>query len=153
YGLNGRMLAQALRRKGIAYLVLELDPDIVRRATAEGESIFFGDSTKADILEKAGVSRARALVFAISDPFALPRAVATTRELNPRLMTIVRTARVEHTGALESAGASQVIAAELSAASEVIERVLDLYGPGTGKEQIHPHEDSAEPDTHAGKMT
>jgi len=127
YGLNGRMLAQALRRMGVAYLVLELDPAIVNRATAEGESIFFGDSTNADILENAGVKRARALVFAISDPFAVPRAVATARALNPGLMTIVRTTRVEHTSALESAGASQVVAAELSAAKEVIEQVIALY--------------------------
>jgi CPA2 family monovalent cation:H+ antiporter-2 len=127
YGLNGRMLAQALRRKSIPYLVLELDPAIVSRAMAEGESIFFGDSTKADILEKAGVSRARALVFAISDPFAVPRAVATARALNPRLITIVRTTRLEHIAALESAGASQVVAAELSAAKEVLEQVLHLY--------------------------
>ena len=136
YGLNGRLLAQALRRKGIAYLVLELDPAIVSRATAEGESIFFGDSTKADILEKAGAARARALVFAISDPFVVPRAVATAHALNPRLITIVRTTRVEHTSALESAGASQVVAAELSAAKEVIAQVLDLYEPADEKK--HP---------------
>jgi K+:H+ antiporter len=153
YGLNGRMLAQELQRRGIAYLVLELDPDIVSRATAEGESIFFGDSTKADILEKAGVSRARALVFAISDPFAVPRAVATTHSLNSRLTTIVRTARVEHTSALERAGASQVVAAELSAAREVIERVLDLYGPETGKEQIQIREDTSDSNPHSGKMS
>lgn len=128
YGLNGRMLAQALRHGGVSYLILELDPAIVSRAMAEGESIFFGDSTKADILEKAGASRARALVFAISDPFIVPRAVATARALNPRLITIVRTTRVEHIGTLESAGASQVVAAELSAAKEVIEQVLHLYG-------------------------
>jgi K+:H+ antiporter len=135
YGLNGRMLAQALRREGISYLVLELDPAIVTRATAEGESIFFGDSTKADILEKAGVRRARALVFAISDPFAVPRAVAIARGLNPGLITVVRTARVEHTGALEHAGASHVVAAELSAAREVIEQVLGLYRAPEEKRQ------------------
>jgi CPA2 family monovalent cation:H+ antiporter-2 len=134
YGLNGRMLSQALRRKGVSYLALELDPAIVSRAAAKGESIFFGDSTKADILEKAGVRRARVLVFAISDPFAVPRAVATARALNPALITIVRTGRVEHTSALEGAGASQVIAAELSAANEVIEQVLGLYNKETEPE-------------------
>src|SRR5579875_363097 len=101
--------------------------------TAEGESIFFGDSTKADILEKAGVSRARALVYAISDPFALPRAVATVRAMNPNLVTVVRTARVQHTSALEKAGASQVVASELSAAKEVIGRVLELYNVAEDK--------------------
>ncbi|MEJ2009011.1 MAG: cation:proton antiporter [Acidobacteriota bacterium] len=138
YGLNGRQLAHALRRKGISYLVLELDPTIVNRATAEGESIFFGDSTKADILEKAGVARARALVFAISDPFVVPRAVATAHAMNPGLITIVRTARVEHTTALESAGASQVVAAELSAANEVISQVLSLYEVPDKKRNSRP---------------
>ncbi len=128
YGLNGRMLAQALRRVGIAYLVLEIDPGIVRRASAEGESIFFGDSTKPDILKKAGVTRARALVFAISDPFVLPRAVATVRGLNPLLATVVRTARVEDTERLERSGATMIVAAELSAAKEIVSKVLDLYG-------------------------
>jgi hypothetical protein len=32
-----------------------------------------------------------------------------------------------HTAALETAGASQVVAAELSAAKEVLEQVLHLY--------------------------
>jgi len=136
YGLNGRMLARTLRRLGIEYLVLELDPAIVRRATAEGESIFFGDSTKAEILEKAGVSRARALVYAISDPFALPRAVATAHTMNPDLVTIVRTARLRHASALEKAGASQVIASELSAAKEVISRVIELYGVPDDKQDV-----------------
>jgi len=136
YGLNGRMLARTLRRLGIKYLVLELDPAIVRRATAEGESIFFGNSTKAEILEKAGVSRARALVYAISDPFALPRAVATAHTMNPDLVTIVRTARLRHASALEKAGASQVIASELSAAKEVISRVLELYGVPDDKQDV-----------------
>lgn len=151
YGLNGRMLAQALRREGIAYLVLELDPGIVSQAMADGESIFFGDSTKADILEKAGVSRARAVVFAISDPFAVPRAVATVHSLNPSLITIVRTARVEHITALESAGASHVVAAELSAAKEVLEQVLDLYSPASGRAQLQTGESAEEPDSKPGE--
>ena len=144
YGLNGRMLAQVLRREGIPYLVLELDPAIVSRAAADGELIFFGDSTKADILENAGVNRARALVFAISDPFALPRAVAIARAMNPRLITIARTTRVEHTITLESAGASHVVAAELSAAKEVIQQILELYGQEAGQEQLR--EVSEKPD-------
>lgn len=127
YGVNGRILAQALRRAGISYLVLEIDPGIVSRSTAEGESIFFGDGTKPGILKKAGVARARALVFALSDPFVLPRAVATVRSLNPLLTTVVRTARVEDTEGLERAGAAMIVAAELSAAKEIVSKVLGLY--------------------------
>ena len=111
-----------------------------------GTTFFFGDSTKSDILKKAGVSRARALVFAISDPFGLPRAVATARTLNPRLSTIVRTARVEDTEGLERAGASEIVAAELSAAKEIIQKVMGLYHPAHEREQVQTGEIPEKPD-------
>ena len=128
YGLNGRFMAQVLRRMNIAYVVLEVNPEIVGKAAREGEHIFFGDSTKREIVEKAGVERARALVFAISDPFALARAVSNARSLNPRLHIVVRTTRVEDAEGLERVGASQIVAAEVESAEEIIIRVLHLYG-------------------------
>ncbi len=141
YGLNGRFLAKALRRAGISYLVLEIDPSIVSRAAAQGESIFFGDSTQSNILLKAGATRARALVLALSDPFVLPRAISTARTLNPSLTTIVRTARVEDVEELEQAGAAAVVAAELSAAKEIVAQVLGLYERESAKESIQAEGD------------
>jgi CPA2 family monovalent cation:H+ antiporter-2 len=133
YGLNGKLAAQVLRCAEIPYLVLEVDPDIVSRAAAEGELIFFGDSTRREILEMAGGARARAIVYAISDPFVLGRAVANARLLNAELSIIVRTARVRDTEGLERAGASQIVAAENEAAEEIIMRVMQVYGRSRGE--------------------
>ncbi|MBI2956722.1 MAG: cation:proton antiporter [Acidobacteria bacterium] len=128
YGLSGRLTAATLRRLQISYLVLEMNPETVRLAAQMGEKIFYGDASKQEILEKAAIQRARAIVYAISDPFSLGRAVASARAANPRLTVITRTKRLEDAPALERAGASQVIAEELEAAEEIIIRLLDLYG-------------------------
>ncbi|MCI0656164.1 MAG: NAD-binding protein, partial [Acidobacteria bacterium] len=127
YGLNGRLTAGVLRRLRIPYLVVETNPETVQLARALDERIFFGDSSSREILAKAGAPRARGIVFAISDPFALGRAVANARALNPSATIIVRTKRLEDTPDLERAGASQIISEELEAAEEIIIRLLQLY--------------------------
>jgi len=127
YGLNGRLTAGVLRRLRIPYLVIETNPETVQIARTLDEPIFFGDGSSAEILQKARAQRARAIVFAISDPFALGRAVASARTLNPSTTIIVRTKRLEDAPELERAGASQVISEELEAAEEIIIRLLELY--------------------------
>ncbi|HXE76230.1 MAG TPA: cation:proton antiporter [Candidatus Xenobia bacterium] len=127
YGLNGRLTAGVLRRLRVPYLVLETNPETVQAGQAVNEHIFFGDGSTREILVKAGVAHARAVVFAISDPFVLGRAVANARALNPRIFIIVRTKRLEDAPELEKAGASVVIAEEMEAAQEIIIRLLELY--------------------------
>jgi CPA2 family monovalent cation:H+ antiporter-2 len=116
------------RQAKIPYLVLETNPETVRRAAAAGEPICFGDATGREILEKAGAERARAVVFAISDPFALGRGVTRARAAAPRAQVIVRAKRVEEAESLERAGASEVVSEESEAAQEIILRVLKVYG-------------------------
>ncbi|MBI1940817.1 MAG: cation:proton antiporter [Acidobacteria bacterium] len=147
YGLNGQLVAKVLRQVGVPHLVLEVNPEIVRQAAAQGEPIFFGDSTKQEILEKAGAGRARAIVYAISDPFVLARAISNARILNPALNIIVRTTRVRDAEGLERVGASQTVAAENQAADEIICRVLGLYGKPRGEafQQIQLARASEEP--------
>jgi hypothetical protein len=55
---------------------------------------------------------------------ASPGSITPTNET--RLVVLSHPGNV-HTAALETAGASQVVAAELSAAKEVLEQVLHLY--------------------------
>lgn len=128
YGLNGRLTARVLHSTGIPYLVLETNPETVRRAAIEGEPIFFGDGSNQGILEHAGAAHARAIVFAISDPSVLGRAVSSARSLNPGLAILVRTKRLEDEPPLKRVGASQVVSEEMEAAEEIIIHLLNLYG-------------------------
>ncbi len=128
YGLNGRRMARLLRENELPYLVVEMNPRLVRQARAEGEPIYFGDASNPEILKAAGAQHARAIVFAISDPSVLARAISHARLRNPDLHIIARIKRIEDARDLRLAGATDVIAEELEAWMEIAVRILRLYG-------------------------
>ena len=123
-GVNGRNLSRVLRSAGIPYIALELDPDIGRRVRAEGEPVIYGDATRREILESAGISHAGVIVFAISDREAVRRAIRFARELNPGVHIIVRTRLVDDIEDLVRRGADEVIAEEFETSIEIFTRVL-----------------------------
>ncbi len=128
YGVAGRELARALRDLSVPYVVVDLNPDLVRRAREAGEPVYFGDVTSVDVLNHLGAARAREVVLVIDDPNAAARAVAAVRQVAPRVHLIVRAPRVEDVELLEAVGATQVIPAEIEAAVEVASHVLGRHG-------------------------
>lgn len=127
YGLNGRNLAHVLREAGISYVILELNPDTVRKASAERERIIFGDVASRTILKEARIDKARSIVFAISDPAATRRGVRAAREMNSGLFILVRTRYASEIDELYSLGANDVIPEEFETSIEIFTRVLDRY--------------------------
>jgi CPA2 family monovalent cation:H+ antiporter-2 len=127
YGLNGRNLAHVLKEAGISYVILELNPVTVREAAAEGEPIIFGDVSRRTILEEAGISRAKGIVFAISDPLMTQRGVKAVKALNPDAFVIVRTRYAAEIDRLLQLGADDVIPEEFETSIEIFTRVLERY--------------------------
>ncbi len=127
YGLNGRNLAHVLREAGIPYLILELNPETVRKAAADGETVIFGDASSRTILKEAAVERAAGMVFAISDPAMTRRGVRAARELNKGLFVIVRTQYASEVDELYGLGADDVIPEEFETSIEIFTRVLDRF--------------------------
>jgi len=127
YGLNGQNLARVLKEVSIPYRVLEMDPDLVRSAKADGEPISFGDGTRPEILQQVGIETARVLVVAISDPAATARLVSQARRLRTDLYIIVRTRYVAEIDRLYRLGANQVIPEEFETSVEIFAHVLQEY--------------------------
>jgi len=128
FGLNGRRLVRLLRENAIPYVVIEMNDRVVRSARAQGEPIYFGDVGNAEILKAAGALQARAIVFALSDPTVLARAISQSRLLNPALHIIARIKRFEDARELREVGATDIIAEELEAWMEIAVRVMRVYG-------------------------
>ena len=127
FGLNGRNLAAALTECGVRFVVLELNPETVRRERAHGLDIHYGDCTRAAVLEHTGIVRARAYVLAISDAASTRRSVRIARELAAGLRIIVRTEYVLEVEELRQLGADEVIPAEFETALALFDRVLAIY--------------------------
>ncbi len=127
FGLGGRHLARAAKAAGIDYVILEMNPDTVRRERAKGEPIMYGDASQGAVLDHINVAKARILAVVISDPAAIGRIVATARAHNPGLHIVVRTRFVAEIEPLMQLGAQEVVAEEYETSVEMFIRVLSTY--------------------------
>jgi len=128
FGLNGRNLAHVLQEAGIAYVILDLNPETYRNAVEVKEPIIFGDVSSPTILREAGIGTARGIVFAISDPATTRRGVKAARALgNEGLFIIVRTRYASEIDELYRLGADDVIPEEFETSIEIFTRVLGKF--------------------------
>jgi len=127
YGLGGRTLAKVLQEAQIPFMVLELSGEKVKRALTEGLMTHYGDCTQEETLIRAGVKRARMIVYAINDQVSTERAVRLTRKLNPDIKIMVRTRLTSQVEELKAAGADEVIPEEFETSIEIFCRVLRDY--------------------------
>ncbi len=127
FGLNGRNLARVLRAVSISHIVVDLEPEAIVQCGEEGSAAIVGNVTQPEILKQLGVTRARVLVLALSDPFASRHAARVARQLAPHLFILVRTRSVEDIDALYEAGANLVIPEEFETSIEIFTAVLREY--------------------------
>jgi CPA2 family monovalent cation:H+ antiporter-2 len=123
YGLTGESVARLLKDRDIPYIIVDLNIDNVTSAKAQAELAYFGDVTSVEVLEHIGAPHARMLVLSINDHDATVHAIAACRRVAPKLRIIARARFAVDVQALERAGATIVIAAELAAADEVVDCV------------------------------
>lgn len=127
FGMAGRNLAKVLKETGLAYVILELNPETVRSAAAEGEPIIFGNVSSRVLLREVCIEKAKIIVFAVSDPISARRGVQTAREMNRDLYIIVRTRFASEVDELISLGADDVVPEEFETSVEIFIRVLDRF--------------------------
>lgn len=127
FGVNGRNLAGAARAGGIPYVIIEMNPEVVRDEKAKGEPIYYGDATQWAVLQYANIKDARIVVIAINDPTAIRRITEITRRLNPKVYIIVRTRYLQELKPLYELGADEVIPEEFETSVEIFARVLGKY--------------------------
>ncbi|MBL8796247.1 MAG: cation:proton antiporter [Planctomycetia bacterium] len=140
YGLNGQTVVRALQALGVPHAALDLNPDTVQAAQQRGESVFYGDCTRAEVLRKLHLDAARAYVVAISDARATRQAVQVAHQEAPGLHILVRTRYLAEIDALHRLGAEEVIAEEFETSLEIVARVLHSFHlPRTRIEGIVQH--------------
>ena len=127
FGMNGRNVARVLRTVQIPFVAIELNPDTVRTERAKGTPIIYGDSTRREVLEHAGIHRARVLVIGISDLLASRASADAARRLNSDLHIIVRSRYVQEMEHLYAVGTNEVVAEEFETSIEIFSRVLQRF--------------------------
>ncbi len=128
YGVIGKSVSRAAELTGIPYVVIDLNPEIIKQEKAAKRThVIFGDAVQEEILEHAGIRRARTLVVVVSEEVAIPRIVHRARSLSPSVYIIARTRHIRHAQKLLDLGADEVVSEEFEAAREIFTRALRKY--------------------------
>jgi len=110
YGRNGRQAAQVLKKHKKRFVVIEKDPKLNESITHNyKELVLTGDSTQDEILLKAGIMRAKALITTLPIDADNLFIVLTARNLNKHLTIISRASEDNSDTKLKIAGANNVI--------------------------------------------
>jgi CPA2 family monovalent cation:H+ antiporter-2 len=123
-GRVGGHIVDVLGRMGVPRLVVESDADRVEELQKAGVPVLYGDAGNSEILDHAGLRRARALVVTIPDDPAAGLAVAAARKIAPSLPIVARASTTAGMGELAKLGAQDVIHPELEGGLELLRHTL-----------------------------
>jgi CPA2 family monovalent cation:H+ antiporter-2 len=128
YGRSGQALARYLTEEKIGFIALDLDSHRVREAAAAGEKVVYGDAGKREVLQAAGLMRAKALAITYDDKHSALKILHHVQAARPDLPVVVRTADDTHIGVLKQAGAAEVVAEVTEGSVMLASQALLLSG-------------------------
>lgn len=135
FGPVGRVLAEHLESRDVPITVLEINPKTVEKQTNLGRSILYGDVTNPEVLEKAGIRTAAAVLLTTSHDEATLQACQVIRSVAPDVFIGARMSYLSKAMLAKEMGVDHVTVEEIAAAEamerEVLAKLREL--PGNGK--------------------
>ncbi len=96
FGRFGQMVSRLLLANGIQPSVLDHDAERIDSARAFGYRVFYGDATRADLLQLAGAEQASVIVVAVDEPGAVNAIVDLARVRFAQAKLVVRVQDLTH---------------------------------------------------------
>ena len=144
YGTKGRSAIRSLRSAGTPddhIVVVDPDPRAIEEANLAGLTGIAGDAGRTEVLRRASVERARAVIVAANRDDAAVLITLTVRQLNPMVPITTSVREEENASLLRQSGATIVITTSATAgrllgvstdAPRVVSVVEDLLTGGAG---------------------
>jgi voltage-gated potassium channel len=108
-GRFGRRLCEELQGRGLPFVVIESDPEIAEAAKEKGWSFVVGDATADEMLQEAGIERARGVACTLPSDAENLFVVLSARLLRKDLLILSRATTDKDAEKLKRAGANKVI--------------------------------------------
>ncbi|NOZ63473.1 MAG: potassium channel family protein [Caldiserica bacterium] len=121
YGKVGRALVKRLLQEGAQFVVIENDPAKVKEMVQSDISVVEGDARQDEVLERAGIKKARYLLASLDDSYNVFIAL-TAKMLNPDLKVICKIEDMTNEAKLKKAGADEVVLCHDMGAQMMLER-------------------------------
>ncbi len=109
YGRVGSTAARELDHSDLAFVVIDINQASLERASVDGRLIVAGDATRDEILQAAGIERARGLIATMDSDANNVYVTLSARALNPDLFIVARANDQQSEAKLTQAGADRVV--------------------------------------------
>jgi CPA2 family monovalent cation:H+ antiporter-2 len=139
YGPVGRRLDEALRRAGIATVVIELNVGTVKELKTAGQPVLFADAAQSETLPLAGIGRAGLLAITFPQYEAARAITAHARTLNSDIPIFCRVKFDREVEGLRAAGVECIVQDELESAIGLVHKALGHFN--RSDEEIRNEED------------
>lgn len=130
FGRVGQIIARVLATRGIPFTAIEANPGQVDFVRSFGNDVYYGDATRLDVLQNAGVRDAKAIVITLDNIEASVKLTEMLRETCPDLAIYVRARHRQHEIKLRDLGVNGVIRDTLLSSLRLAEYVLEGLGIG-----------------------
>jgi voltage-gated potassium channel len=124
YGRMGRQVCQEFSRQKLPFVIIDRREEVLRDFAIPHGIALVGDATSDDLLRKAGIERARALVTVAASDADNLFITMSARLLNDRLFIVARAEGEAAEPKLLRAGATRVVAPYAIGGAKVAQAVL-----------------------------
>lgn len=128
YGPVGRVVDALLRDAGFHTVIVEMNLSAVESLVKTGRTALYGDATRPEILDQAGIRRAAYLVVTLPHSVSRADLVLAARELNPEMKIIMRARYLAEGDALRLAGSTRTVFEEGETGVGMAQQVMELRG-------------------------
>lgn len=90
FGRFGQIVGRFMLANGIGTTVLDIDANQIETMRKFGFKVFYGDATRLELLQIAGISKAKVLVIAINDATSAIKMAHEVRRNYPHLKILLR---------------------------------------------------------------
>jgi len=129
FGRVGRRIADALKERGIPYVVAEQNREIVENLRKKNIPAVSGDASDPVVLVQAHIAQAAMLVVATPDSINVRQMVDTARTLNPQIEIVLRTHNEDESVLLRKENLGTVFYGEEELARGMTNHVMQRFAP------------------------
>ena len=112
FGQVGRTVVDQLTRLQIPFVLIETNEGLYRQLLKGEVPVIHGDAKRNDVLQSAGIERARGICIVIDNDADNLYITVTAKALNPKLRIITRAGQERYAQAMRNSGADEVIIPE-----------------------------------------
>ncbi len=127
-GRFGQVVNRLVRHSGVSTVVLDSDPGMIETMRRFGVKGYYGDPTRPELLEAAGLAQAQVLVVAVDEPAKAVQIVRFARARRPELHIVARARDRVHVYELYQAGASDIVRETFDSSLRAGRYVLENMG-------------------------